>query len=391
MNPQAPGAQPYQGPPRVPLRPAAPPNFAPPLQQRPQQPFGPPQPGAYPPRPQQLTGAPQRPPQGLQFGPRQPPQLGGGLTTPDDAKLFVTPPPTVGPRPGGNQAPVPGPLPRQSSQSSIKGTDFPVNNQNKPVNLDNQSIFNENNTKLQGGDDLLGAAKGRSYSIAAPPGAPSPLKTEDDRRKSISSLGGKIDDFSNKPPGLGLIQESQEHIRSNDTIKTANSDTSLRMTDSFMGSLPKKRDDDDDVVLQNNLASTKTVIDSVKQELPSRMSSVIKNEDPLELKPKPQPQVQQNISPVNKAPFQTMTPEQRPKPDIKPVATDSDTSDKEPMKPPLQEPKPPIPIQKKPTELNTNVQPRPSARQVASAPKQRNKGTNQEMKQASRFCLRAYL
>ncbi|CAG9787223.1 unnamed protein product [Diatraea saccharalis] len=240
-------------------------------------------------------------------------------------------------------------------------------------------------------------AKGRSFSIAAAPGAPSPLKMEDDRRKSISALGGKIEEFTSKSPALGLIQEakieSKESVRgSQESIKTTdNKDVPERpesrlsgskMTDSIIGSLtaPKKKmDDDDDVVSQNVIMSTKNgnqlVQNQNKVDLSDRSPSLTRSEDSPEPKTSQSPALSQK----------SHTPEpQRPKTpkiegkEIRPESAVKEIKSNKPTpKSPAAEAKPPLPVQKKPNELITSITPSDSKkstpRKTASAPKARAK------------------
>lgn len=274
--------------------------------------------------------------------------------------------------------------------------------QNKPANLENQSAINnyQNVAKPENGGDLAAMAKARSYSIAAAPGAPSPLKVEDDRRKSVSVIGGRVDEFANRSPGLGLIQEgkveSNENVRgSKESVRSEASNggnrdvperpesrlTGSRMTDSLIGSLsditPKKKfDDNDDVVLQSNITSARpgTASNQNEKDLLDRSPSLTRSDDSPELK--------QNITPntglINKP--QNIIPEpQRPKTPKAEIKQDIKPESKQvPQKSPIQEPKSLILVQKKPNELNTSGIPadtkKSTPRKSASAPKSRNKG-----------------
>lgn len=383
----------------------------------PLRPFGPQSFAPQGPRPLQSPTSglpPQRvpPPNNLQFGPRQPPQFGSAIT-PDGARPQVVQQSNGtsknGVQPGS--VPVTAQLPRQPSQGSIRGPDPSNAYQNKPANLDNQSISNDNQNanKAENGIEMPGMAKGRSYSIAAAPGAPSPLKVEDDRRKSVSAIGGRIDEFTSRPPGLGFIQEgkteSKDNIRgSKESVRSDVSNEGVRdlperpesrlsgskMTDSFIGSLPvstpkKKFDDNDDVVLQSNLMSGKNLTDTSqnKPDLSDRSPSLTRSDGSPELKQN------QSASPALSNKSQMLSQElQRPKTpkseikqDIKPEINSTKpgavTPNKTPPKSPFQDSKPPMP--KKPNELNTSS---PSAdskkstpRKTASAPKSRQKGT----------------
>lgn len=392
---------PRPGPPvaRAPL-PPGPPGTPQAARPPPLRPFGPqsiaPQQG---PRPQSptLAQASQRapPPNNLQFGPRQPPIA--GVTTPDGAR------PQIPLQPNGytknGQAPASGQLPRQLSQSSLKG-DSPNTLQNKPVNLDNQTdIKNDPNMfKAENGMEMAGMAKGRSYSIAAAPGAPSPLKMEDDRRKSVSSIGGKIDEFVSRSPGLGLIQEgkleSKDNVRgSKESIRSEASNEGGRdipdrpesrlsagskMTESFMGSLsnltPKKKMDDDDVVITKNNTGMKNLTEPPKTqgktELSDRSPSLTRSDD----SPEPKHTSQSPLAPLKP---QTATPEptrpKTPKSEIQQVATPNKT----PAKSPIQDIKSPM-TPRKPNELDTTMPYADSKkvipRKAASAPKTRPKG-----------------
>jgi hypothetical protein len=330
---------------------------------------------------------PQRfpPPNNLQFGPRQPPQF-GSPTTPDVPRSPLAQQANGAPK---NGQPITGPplqLPRQSSQGLIRGLDQINTYQNKPANLDNQSITidNQNAIKGENGMDMPGMAKGRSYSIAAAPGAPSPLKMDDERRKSVSAIGGKIEEFSSRSPALGLIQEgkidskdnvrgSQESIKLNETERPESRLSSSKMSDSIIGSLstPKKKiDDDDDVVLQNTSAPFKNGIQvgQNKTDLSDRSPSLTRSED--------SPEPKQNLTMTQKS--HNVPPEQyrpkTPKIESKPEISDSIMKSSQPKSPGL-ESKPPVPVQKKPTELNTSFDSKKSTpRKATSAPKMRPKG-----------------
>ncbi|XP_037975540.2 microtubule-associated protein tau isoform X3 [Plutella xylostella] len=389
--------------PRGPAPPGPPQNQGPrlPVPPRPatQQPFAPQQ----APRPQQpLTGAPLRapPPNNLQFGPRQPPQFGGGVT-PDGTRPLLPQQSNGVIRNGAPSTAAPytqQALSRQSSQGSIKGAETLNAAPNKQSNLDTQSVSNENqNSNKMETYDVPGAPKSRSYSVAAPLGAPSPLKVEDDRRKSISVVGGRVDDMISRSPGLGFIQESkvesQDNIRgSKESVKgqevsdRPESRISTKMTDSFIESLPtatnrKRADDDDDVVLQNistaskNMSLGKPVEQSQnKVDMSDRSPSLSRSEDSPELK-----QPAQNV--FKTAPNQNGPPEpQRPKTPSSQAKTESksniDTTPiKYPPKSPVMDSKPPISMLKKPTELNTNSSDskKSTPRKTASAPKYRTK------------------
>ncbi|XP_031763080.2 microtubule-associated protein tau isoform X2 [Galleria mellonella] len=416
-RPQFQPGGPVTSPPQLGPRPGAPPPRGPvptgPQQQRPQQPplrpSGPhsiaPQQGLRPLQsptsPQSLQRGPL--PNNLQFGPRQPPVFGTATNPVHAARPQLLQQFNGAPRNGvpGFGAPS---LLRQPSESSIKGLDS-TNTQNKPVNLDNQSISNEsqNVNKSENGIEMPGAAKGRSYSIAAAPGSPSPFKLDEDRRKSVSSIGGKIEEFTSRSPTLGLIQEgkidSKDNIRSSkESIRSEISNdgakdiperpesrlSGSKMTESFVGSLSnsntkKKIDDDEDVVLQNNLTSIKNGNESVsnqnKNDFLDRSPSLTRSDD----SPEPKQFVSNSSVAINKS--QRVTPEpQRPKTpkmDIKQdMKFDSNRDAKSPItsKSPVLESKP---INKKPTELNTSITPSDSKkstpRKVVSAPKTRPK------------------
>ncbi|XP_049871281.1 microtubule-associated protein tau isoform X2 [Pectinophora gossypiella] len=391
--PGAPGA-PQTRPQPPPLRLVGPQSFAP-------------QQGPRPLQSPTSGQPPQRvpPPNNLQFGPRQPPQF--GATTPEGARPQYMQQPNGTPKNGVGPGPalISGQIPRQPSQGSIRGPDPSNTYQNKPVNLDTQG-FNENPNaiKPENGSDVAGMAKGRSYSIAAAPGAPSPLKMEDDRRKSVSSIGGKIEEFASRPPGLGLIQEkndSRDNIRgSKESVKSEVSNDAGRdfiperpesrlsgskMTESFIGSLPtstpKKRfDDNDDVVLQSNLPPTKigSEIPHNQRDLSERSPSLTRSDDSPEIK-------QNSTSSAISNKSQSVTPEpQRPKTPKVDVKHDPKTeakpvvSSKTPPKSPMQDSKPPMSANKKPNELNTSS-PIPAdtkkstPRKTSSAPKSRPK------------------
>ncbi|XP_014368249.2 microtubule-associated protein tau isoform X1 [Papilio machaon] len=343
-------------------------------------------------------------PSNLQFGPRQPPQF-GGATTPDGSKAQA-PPQFNGTLKNGTPAPsqVTGQLPRQPSQGSLKGLDLSNTNQSKTANLEalNSNNDNQNANKSEINSEAPAVAKGRSYSIAAAPGTPSPLKMDEDRRKSISAVGSKMEEFTSRSPGLGLIQESKDsrdNIRgSKDSVRSVTSNdgskdnvdrpesriTGSRMTESIMGSLtniaPKmKMDDDDDVVLQNNVQTLKNEVASNqnKVDMSDRSPSLTRSDDSPEPKNASQSSVITNKS-------QSATPEpQRPKTpkDLKPEpkvdasreVKPSVTPVKTPSKSPIQEMKT-MPINKKPTELITPTDSKRSTpRKVVSAPKSRPK------------------
>ncbi|XP_022825778.1 microtubule-associated protein tau isoform X2 [Spodoptera litura] len=370
-------------------------------------PFGPqsiaPQQGPRPiqsPTGQPLQRAP--PPNNLQFGPRQPPLV--GATTPDGGR-----PQIAGQQPNGairnGAPPVPG-VQRQPSQGSLKGLDISNTYQTKSANLDNQNISSENPNvpKAENGIEGPGVAKGRSYSIAAAPGAPSPLKAEDDRRKSVSAIGGRIDEFISRSPGLGLIQEgkidSKENVReSKESIRSEASNdggkevperaesrlSGSKMTESFIGALPtstpkKKVDDDDDVILQNNSTSSRTATETTKpkEEFSDRSPSLTRSDDSPEPKQKP------SMSPTVPIKSQSATPEPaRPKtPKVEPKSeTKTDTkpitpTNKTPSKSPLPDAKPPQQPPKKPNDLTSPIgsaDVKKTPRKTASAPKSRPK------------------
>ncbi|CAF4829746.1 unnamed protein product [Pieris macdunnoughi] len=363
------------------------------------------------PRLQQPQSQPQRPPvpNNLQFGPRQPPQF-GGASTPEGVRPNINPQANGSFRqntPSGQNS---GQISRQSSQNSLNISDSNTP-QNKPANLDNQNINNESQhiNKIESNNDMAGAAKGRSFSISAAPGAPSPFKAEDDRRKSVSAVSGRYDDLNIRNPGLGQIQEtvgSKDNIRgSKESVRSEASNDGARditdrpetrlagskMTESFMGSLSnlatkKKNDDDDDVVSQNKLGVGKTDGQQNKTDLSDRSPSLTRSDD----SPEPKNVLQNPILP-NKS--QSVTPEpQRPKtpkievkPDIfESKKTISPTSQRSESKSPMLESKSPIPdnkshtpSKKKPMDLSTNQTPvdskRSTPRKAASAPKSRPK------------------
>lgn len=385
-----PGTQPR---PQVPnLRPVGPQSFAP-------------QQGPRPLQSPTSGQPPQRvpPPNNLQFGPRQAPQF-GGTTTPDGARPQLIQQTNGVPKNGGPQGPIlaSGQIPRQPSQGSLRGLDSNNSYQNKPANLENQSIHNnyQNTARPENGGDLAAMAKNRSYSIAAASGAPSPLKVEDDRRKSVSGIGSRVDEFANRSPGLGLIQEgkveSKDNVRnSKESIRSEASNdgnrdllerpesrlSSSRMTESLIGSLsdtpPKKKfDDNDDVVLQSNITSgrTETAVIQNSKELLDRSPSLTRSDESPEQKQNITPNIGLLNKPQNNVPepqqSKTLKAEaikQELKPEVKPVA----------QKTPMQEPKP-HQVQKKPNELNTSgiatdIK-KSTPRKSASAPKSRNKG-----------------
>ncbi|XP_026731463.1 microtubule-associated protein tau isoform X3 [Trichoplusia ni] len=411
FQPGGPVTTPQQFPPRVGVPPPRGPAPAgPPGAQQvrpvppPLRPFGPqsiaPQQGPRPLQsPTALTAQRAPPPNNLQFGPRQPPIV--GATTPDAGRPLIAPQQSNG---AAKNGPPLGPgVQRQSSQSSLKGLDTSNSYQPKPVNLENQSFANDtqNVNKTENGIEGLGATKGRSFSIAAAPGAPSPLKTEDDRRKSVSAIGGRIDDFTSRSPGLGLIQEgkleskenvreSKESIRS-DTMEGAKEVpdrpesrlSGSKMTESFIGALPsttlkKKIDDDDDVILQNSSAAvTKSnEISKPKEDLSDRSPSLTRSDDSPEPKQKPSPSVPNKSQSATPEPTRPKTPKIETKPetkDVKPAVTPNKT----PSKSPIPETKPPLQIPKKPSELNTPIassdSKKSTPRKTASAPKSRPK------------------
>lgn len=373
-----------------PLRPTGPQSFAP-----------------QGPRPLQSPTSgqpPQRvpPPNNLQFGPRQASQFGGAII-PDGTRPQIVQQPTGAPK-NGPPGPVAasGQLPRQPSQGSLRGLDQHNPYQNKPANLDNQSATNDNQNayKPENGSEIPGMAKGRSFSIAAAPGAPSPLKMEDDRRKSVSAIGGRVDEFASRSPGLGLIQEgkidSKDNVRdSKESVRSEASNdgkdvperpesrlSGSKMTESFMGSIPnltpnKKSDDNDDVILQNNAITGKSVTDVIqnqnKPDISDRSPSLTRSDDSPELK--------QNVAPTTDISHksQSATPEpQRPKTtktEVKPDIKQTVTPNKVPPKSPVQDTKPPVSTHKKPHDLYTSADSKKSTpRKTASAPKSRTKG-----------------
>lgn len=398
-----PGTPAPRGPP--PPGPGAPQARPPPLR-----PFGPQSIAPPGPRPLQSPTSgqpPQRvpPPNNLQFGPRQPPLF--GATTPDAARPPLVQPTNGAPK-NGAQGPVPGQLPRQPSQGSLRGLDSVNTLQNNPSNLDNQSINNANQDvkNSENGYEMPPMAKGRSCSISAANGSPNVFKGEDARRKSVSAIGSRGEDYASKSPGLGLIQEgkmdskenvpgSQESVReiSNVAVKDIPDRPESRlsgskMTESFIGTLPtpkKKIDDDDDVILQNTLNPPKngSNVASNKIDISDRSPSLTRSED----SPEPR-QVSQSPALSNKSYSATPEP-QRPKTpkneskqeiraDLLNEAKSAVTPNKSMAKSPVLETKPPMPIHKKPNELNTSMTPSDSKkstpRKVASAPRSRPKG-----------------
>ncbi|CAB3235655.1 unnamed protein product [Arctia plantaginis] len=343
------------------------------------------------------------PPTNLQFGPRQP--TAGTVLTPDGIKTL---------QPNGTNKNGAGPVPRQSSQGSLKGFDSSNSHQTKPVNLDTQSVAgdNHNDTKSENGMEGPGVAKGRSYSIAAAPGAPSPLKIDDDRRKSVSAIGSKIDDFTSRSPGLSLIQESKinsnESIReSKESIRSEKSNeggkdapdrpesrlSSSKMTESFIDVLPsaapilkKKLDDNDDVVSHNNLSSGKVVNDApkLKEDLSDRSPSLTRSDD------SPEPKLKQSpSSAISNKPIGVTSETQQPKTPKFEQKFDTGLDNRKETNPtvtpnkiltsksPVVDAKPPTPVQKKPNELNTAIASsdvkKSTPRKTASAPKSRPK------------------
>lgn len=357
-----------------------------------------------------LTHPPQRPapPNNLQFGPRQPPT---GVTTPDGTKFQIQS--SNGTIKNGVSS-YPAQLPRQSSQSSLKDLDQFKSNQNKPVNLDNQTDNkNEIQGKAENGIDIPALAKGRSYSIAAAPGAPSPLKGEDDRRKSVSVIGGRIDEIACRSPGLGLIQEgkieSKDNVRgSKESVRSETSNESgkdvlerpesrlsgSKMTESLMGSLTnivaQKKSNDEAITTQKNVITeikiaaeeSKTLS---KAELSDRSPSLTRSDD------SPEPKTQNNTqSPVPPKKSESTTPEterpKTPKTELKPeVKLDANNSAPKTVttlnntiaKSPIPEVKTPTMV-KKPSELITSLSAsevkKTTPRKTASAPVARPKG-----------------
>ncbi|XP_068622273.1 microtubule-associated protein 4 isoform X2 [Battus philenor] len=336
-------------------------------------------------------------PNNLQFGPRQPPQF-GGATTPESSKAQL---PSQLNGTSKNGAPFTGQIAKQTSQGSLKGLEISATHLTKTANLEPQNTNNDNQNanKPEAIVETPGLAKGRSYSIAAAPGTPSPLKVDEDRRKSISTLGGKVEEFTIRSPGLGLIQESKDNIRgSKDSIKSEASNdgnkdnidrpesrlSGSRMAESIMGSLTnltqkKKVDDDDDVVLQNNVQTLKNDLapNQKNNDLSDRSPSLTRSDDSPEPK-----NVSQSSVIANKS--QRATPEpQRPKTpkELKPeitvdVPSDEKKSIVKTKKSPDEETKS-MTMNKKPTELYTSVTPTDSKkstpRKVVSAPKSRSK------------------
>lgn len=333
------------------------------------------------------------PPNNLQFAPRQPIS---GLTTPDGTR------PQIFQQPNGsirNGAPGSGPLQRQPSQVF----DSSNLNQNKTANLDNQ-VDNRNDqsiNKPENGMEMPGMAKGRSYSIAAAPGAPSLLPAADDRRKSVSAIGGRIDEYASRSPGLGLIQEakleSKENIRgSKESVRSEVSNdgrdvperpesrlSGSKMTESIMGSLsnlaPKKKiDDDDDVHVSQNTSALKISNDANKnqaKDLSERSPSLTRSDDSPEQKITSQ-------SPIAPIKSQTVTPEpQRPnipkaelKQEIKLEQFNTrPITPKTPTKSPIQDGRAPM-TPRKPNDFDTSFNSKSTPRKVASAPKARPKG-----------------
>ncbi|XP_060802017.1 microtubule-associated protein tau [Amyelois transitella] len=279
--------------------------------------------------------------------------------------------------------------------------------QNKSGNLDNQSIASENQNviKSENGIDITGVPKGRSYSIAAAPGAPSPLKMDDDRRKSVSVIGGKIEEISSRSPGLGLIQEgkmdSKDNIKGSkesvvseiktdvgkDTLDRPESRLSgSKMTDSIIGSLStpiprKKSDDNDDVISQSSSVQSKSLNEAArnqnKVDVSDRSPSLTRSDD------SPEPKINPSQNSVPKP--QSVTPDiQRPKTPKTETKQDMKIDGKPPITPnkvPLSIPKSPVmetkPVNKKPTELYTSITPSESKkstpRKSVSAPKTRPK------------------
>ncbi|CAH2243335.1 jg21377, partial [Pararge aegeria aegeria] len=346
-------------------------------------------------------------PNNLQFGPRQPPQF-GGVTTPEGTR-----PQPILQTNGASKinttlnAPFNAPLSRQSSQGSLKGPDLANTYQTKPVNLENQNSSNENLNKPDIGNEMPGAIKGRSYSISAASGAQSPLKMDEDRRKSVSAVGGRYEELASRSSGLGLIQEmrsskdnilgSKESIKSESSFEV-NKDipdrpesrlTGTKMTDSIMGSLsnltPKKKlDDDDDVVSQNYLTAVKNETPQNKPDLSDRSPSLTRSDESPEPKNISQSSVLSNKTQSGTPePQRPKTPKMELKQEPRKEIFQSLTPTKTPSKSPLSESKTPtesrspIPNNKKPTELKTSVTPfdskKSTPRKIASAPNYRPK------------------
>ncbi|XP_034828570.1 microtubule-associated protein tau isoform X3 [Maniola hyperantus] len=344
-------------------------------------------------------------PNNLQFGPRQPPQIGGG-TTPEGSRSQSILQTNGAPKTTIN-TPNYAPLSRQSSQGSLKDLDFSNTIPNKPVNLETQNASNENLNKPGIGNEMSGAPKGRSYSISAAPGSPSPLKMDDDRRKSVSSVGGRYEDLASRSPGLGLIQEirtSKDNIRgSKESVKSeasieGNRDiipdrpesrlTGAKMTESLMGPLsnltPKKKlDDDDDVVSQNYLTSGRNETSQNKIDLSDRSPSLTRSDESPEPKNASQSSVSSNkTQSVSPEPQRPKTPKVEMKQEIKPEPRKDIQQAMTPSKmitksPSPTESKSPIPNNKKPTELKTSVTPfdskKSTPRKIVSAPTSRPK------------------
>lgn len=347
-------------------------------------------------------------PNSLQFGPRQPPQF-GGVTTPEGFRPQSVLQTNGASKPNPNLNSPNNQISRQPSQGSLKGLDSSNTYQNKPVNLENQNASNENLYKPDIGNEMPGANKGRSYSISSAPGAPSPLKMDDDRRKSVSAVGGRYDELASRGPGLGLIQEtrsSKDNIRgSRESVKSeasveGNKDIPERpesrlmggkMTESFMGSLtnltPKKKiDDDDDVVSQNYLSSIKNEIPKNKTDLSDRSPSLTRSDESPEPKNTSQSSVlskTQSPEPQRpKTPKMEIRHEMKSEPrnDINQIVTPRKTPSKSPItesKSPT-ECKSPVPNNKKPNDLKTSATPydskKSTPRKIVSAPSSRPKG-----------------
>ncbi|KAL0881691.1 hypothetical protein ABMA27_001498 [Loxostege sticticalis] len=421
-RPQFQPGGPVTAPPQYAVRPGTPaprgpqpqgPVGSPQARPPPLRPFGPQSIAPQGPRPLQSPTSgqpPQRvpPPNNLQFGPRQPPQF--GATTPDAARLPA--PPANGTAKNGVTGPVPAQLPRQPSQGSLRGLDSTNVNQNKPINLENQNLTNNDQPNQiakhpENGVEMAGIPKGRSYSIAAAPGAPNPLKAHDDRRKSVSALGGRIEETASRGPGLGLIQEGKIESRENvpGSHESLRSETSnevgkdipdrsesrlsgSKMTESFIGSLPtikKKTDDNDDVISQNNAAPDKNgtnqppIQNQNKIDISDRSPSLTRSEDspePRQVSQSPLSNKSQSITPEPQRP-KTPKVESKPTADFGKNLTSAVTPSKVAPKSPQLETKPPMPVQKKPNELNTSVTPvdskKSTPRKAASAPKSRPK------------------
>lgn len=287
-RPQQPPGPPVAGPPRpflpggvvappprgpVPPRPSGPNSFAP-QQVRPPPPQG----------PQSPQGPPQQIPPGQQPPPRRqgpPPQ--GSI---ERQNSFQQRPPAPPLNPGS----------RQSSLASLGSAPDSPGPQVRRAPMESEA------TPPPG-------VKSRSFSIAGPPGAvPGIPQHDEERRRSVSIIGGRPEESVSRGPGLAFIKEGVQSFESKESPlnvgltrlskddvtrgsrESVRSDCSdgkgverpesrlsgSKMTESIMGSLDsderkngsplaRKNDDDDDVVTQNNKQQNGTPIKSAQE------------------------------------------------------------------------------------------------------------------------------